>query len=224
MSRSNPVVLLQGLKPDLLDLSNAAEPALQAAFEQGASREAYQALVETCKNAIVGGEDDGDFFGEGPTARAVFEFNRSMLLIALKAQGVADVRYVYSGEGDSGGMEEITFFDAEGEPIEDSLTDHRVLFAQFVPGWQSSTRPEKSSEAQLVLNEMDLEGAAIELLDSVINLTGHAGYENNEGGHGVVTLFVEDGENEAGEAFEAGQIHIEHQTVYTTTETSEDTL
>jgi hypothetical protein len=68
---------------------------------------------------------------------------------------------------------------------------------------------EQAYQAMLEASKQAIQAATL----GGIDLAGHSGYENSEGGAGTVTLFVE-----------AGQVHLHHEDYILTRETSEATL
>jgi hypothetical protein len=103
---------------------------------------------------------------------------RDEIIPRLKQWGVARIVVDYSGCGDSGGIDGISYFDAAGQPANMALV-------------QTASDP-------------DIGDVAYEFLP--------AGFENNEGGQGTLTLDVE-----------AGTVKIAHSENYTaTTDTTEE--
>jgi hypothetical protein len=97
---------------------------------------------------------------------------RGEIIPRLKQWGVAKIVVDYSGCGDSGGIDGISYFDAAGQPVNMALV-------------QPASDP-------------DIGDVVYEFLP--------AGFENNEGGQGTLTLDAE-----------AGSVKIAHSENYTTT-------
>ena len=97
---------------------------------------------------------------------------RGEIIPRLKKWGVAKIVVDYSGCGDSGGIDGISYFDAAGQPVNMALV-------------QTASDP-------------DIGDVVYEFLP--------AGFENNEGGQGTLTLDAE-----------AGTVKIAHSENYTTT-------
>lgn len=169
------------------------------AAEEGV-RQAFDEIVRTSNTFLC-------HRGVSAANKAIFAFNKGVFVQALRHQGVAYVEYVYQGESDSGSMEYIFFADKNHAEIELADDTSHVLVASL------DTNPFRDLDQQaldLVLSSQPLEEALIDFLDGVVDLAGHAGYENNDGGRGQVRFFVEDATTDDGVPQPAGTIVIDH--------------
>lgn len=136
------------------------------------------------------------------------------LLAELKALGIVLLTIEYSGGGDSGAIDEICAYTANGSEIKDVDELHTAEHNEIAV-----------HVAQTLLNEpihkfsQQLETFAYEFL-----LEDLSDWCNNDGGSGKVMVFVEAGVDDQGIEHDAGVIHIHHQTYYTETNYEEITL
>lgn len=82
------------------------------------------------------------------------------ILPALEARGVSKVEITYEGSGDSGDMQDVTFFNADDEVAGGPADELK----EFVPPLIQL--------GELLLYDL------------------HPGYENNDGGFGTITIYV----------------------------------
>jgi hypothetical protein len=136
--------------------------------------------------------------------RAIFEFNKLALAGALRALGITRVTVEYSGGGDEGRTESITF-----EP-NDQHTSHTVNVALMKYRWDEERA---CGGSELAFDDMALDQVAEALCDTAISLTGHNGYENNDGGAGTFVLQAADATAE-----------LEHSDYYTESDTTSHAL
>lgn len=96
---------------------------------------------------------------------------------AMTEHGITSIVGEYHGYGDSGQEAEITF-----EP------DQRVA-TLLIQSWvERYTYSEGTSQRRFELESTTLEACVASLVESAIQLSGHEGYENNEGGGGTLTI------------------------------------
>lgn len=116
--------------------------------------------------------------------------NAAILGAVLAKHDASCVVVSYEGHGDSGGVEDVACVlpDDTVVPIDEQVTIHQEKY-RFIDG-HHVTRVEPQG--------FSFEDACAELLDGVIELAGHSGYENNSGGGGEMTLFS------------TGKIELEH--------------
>lgn len=134
-------------------------------------------------------------------ARAIFNFNKHALAAAMRAIGFTSVVVTYTGDGDSGQIDEIGF---QPPDIEEGL--NKAVVAQMRYRWDEERH---CGGSELVFEEMHLGSIAEALCDTAISLGGHDGYENNDGGCGEFTL----------QASDASAV-LEHTDYYTESDTS----
>lgn len=123
----------------------------------------------------------------------LFPANKSALLTALGAQGIAKVLVCFDGAGDSGQIEEVAAFGEDGasRPIADAAVAlQKIAFGDDAP--QSVSEPL---------------GEAIESLAYALLQSSHGGWENNAGAYGDFTFDVA-----------AGLITLEYNERYETSE------
>lgn len=116
--------------------------------------------------------------------RLVFAFNKSTLAEAMRALELTAVTVNYSGSGDEGMINEISF-----QPGSTQADSKSVRAARVVHLWNAETAVRSVS---LVFEVADLFDLAADLCDRAIALCGHNGYENNDGGDGTFTLRADD--------------------------------
>lgn len=142
--------------------------------------------------------------------RLLFEFNKCAMAQVMQAHGIASVTVSYSGEGDSGQIDEVDF-----EP-EDPELDLQVQMACEQWEWDGQRH-----QASLVLRDMELAEAAILLCDVALQLCDHDGYDNNDGGRGTFTLHAL---GQADDGTLCVKADLEHVDYYTESTTSEHAL
>ena len=118
------------------------------------------------------------------TARLVFAFNKSALAEAMRAIELTAVSVNYSGSGDEGMINEISF-----QPSSPQADSKVVRAARVVHLWHAET---STRSVSLVFEDADLFDLAADLCDRAIALCGHNGYQNNDGGDGTFTLRADD--------------------------------
>ena len=116
--------------------------------------------------------------------RLVFAFNKSALAEAMRALELTAVTVNYSGSGDEGMIDEISF-----QPGNTQADNKSVRAARVVHLWHAETGVTRVS---LVFEVADLFDLTADLCDRAIALCGHDGYENNDGGSGTFTLRADD--------------------------------
>lgn len=107
---------------------------------------------------------------------ACIAVNKSRLMPILAAAGIAKAEVFYCGEGDSGGIDEVQFHDADNQPV--TLCDVRISIQSC--NWNG---------AQVTETEFDLadgiESFALDIIES-----RYAGWENNDGASGRIVIDV----------------------------------
>jgi len=112
-----------------------------------------------------------------------FEANLVAIAAALAAHGIHQVASSYSGSGDSGDSYEQHAYDAQGAEV--ALPDVEVMcerreYAQTASGYGYTVKP----------SAISLTSAISDANDQALQLSGHSGYENNEGGYGTLTIYA----------------------------------
>lgn len=127
-------------------------------------------------------DDVRQAFGSSPdeAVRTIFDFNKHSLAAVMRTLGFTSVVVTYSGNGDSGQIDEIDF-----QPPDIAEGSSTALGAQRHHRWDEERRCHSS---ELVFEEMPLDSIAEWLCDTAISLVGHDGYENDDGGCGTFTL------------------------------------
>lgn len=133
--------------------------------------------------------------------RLLFEFNKQVLLEALRPLGAREVIVTYAGSGDSGQVEDVIV-----APNTIDLDATRVQVAEGHHSWDPETRTHGSV---LELESRDLRTALSDFCDQAVGIAGHDGYENNDGGQGTLNVNVDD-----------GAVTLEHADFYTESDTS----
>lgn len=124
---------------------------------------------------------------DSPSAAPLIAHNRSVILAALRAAGIASVAASYSGMGDEGQMEEITTEPPEAEALEKpvQVLERTNRYIVEENRWESTDVP-----AEMSLEEA-IEGLVYEILEE-----RRPGWEINEGSRGTLTLNVAEGSYE----------------------------
>jgi len=123
---------------------------------------------------------------------ARFESLACKVFRILRVKGVHTVYMTYSGSGDSGWFDAPSYMNADGERL-NHLSDVKVPNVLLY------------GEDRVTLSLDD----ALDALCSMWQDKHHRGWENNDGGHGEVTLHVEEGrmENEFNQAYTQYETH-----------------
>lgn len=125
--------------------------------------------------------------------------NKAAIIEALKTHGIKKVIVEYCGRGDSGGTEDVRLELENGETV--------PVPAVFVPfAWNRSRYNHETrgwQSIQEVVNNKPLSDALDEFAMHLVELH-HAGWENNDGGRGEVTFYVN-----------TDEITVEHEEYYT---------
>lgn len=143
------------------------------------------------------------------TCEEVEQENKKRLNVALAAAGVATAVVTYSGNGDSGSMDNPSFHDDAGKdrsPPEDLIDRLLVL---------SSWDYERSQTVSSIRIDRRPLCAAFEDFAGDVVDSRWGGWENNDGASGELTFTV----NDAG-----GTVKLEHTNYFTDSETDEQTF
>lgn len=109
----------------------------------------------------------------------------------LKAAGIVKVSGEYQGSGDSGNMGDIVAYKLK----ENYLIDQGgALEGEELQEWIANASKGVDDDALEVAQDTATRHLMKDLDDFLFSAAygAHPGFENNEGGHGVVTLFVEE--------------------------------
>jgi hypothetical protein len=137
--------------------------------------------------------------------RVLFDFNKQALAQAMRARGLTSVMVTYSGCGDEGRTEGVAFEPAD---VDEGLEP--IVTAQMRYRWDEERA---CGGSELVFADMNLQDTAEALCDTSIEMLGHGGFENNDGGQGTFTLHAINAEAE-----------LEHSDFYTESDTTTHTL
>jgi hypothetical protein len=99
-------------------------------------------------------------------------FTKRAILKALSARGIASVTIEYDGGGDSGQIGDISAYDAKRRPVDIERPVQLALYRGKAASEYDSLREALDDFAWLLLAHF------------------HAGFENNEGGYGTITIDV----------------------------------
>lgn len=135
--------------------------------------------------------------------------DRDKILDALRDCGVVQVRVTYSGSGDSGQIDDVEFFDADGR-------HQKTAESRTVEVTENVSEPPEDGEnhwrefqrVRAVSLTSVVEDFAYDALES-----HHGGWEINEGSQGEVVFLVKE-----------GKIFLNHQQNIMSTEDSSDEL
>ena len=133
--------------------------------------------------------------------RLLFEFNKQVLLEALRLLGAKEVVATYAGNGDEGQIDEVGLEPAtlDADQVQVQPTAERTT-------WDPTTRTHRT---ELVVDTRDLRTALCDFLDAALVVVGHDGYENGDGGQGTLTIDVG-----------SGSVTLEHTDFYTESDSS----
>jgi hypothetical protein len=131
----------------------------------------------------------------------LFEFNKQVLLEALRLLGAKEVVATYAGSGDEGQIDEVGL-----QPTTLDAAQVQVQPAAERTTWDATTR---THQTDLLLDTVDLHTALCDFLDAALVVVGHDGYENGDGGQGTLTIDVG-----------SGSVTLEHTDFYTESDTS----
>ncbi|MDD5471635.1 MAG: hypothetical protein PHP05_06945 [Sideroxydans sp.] len=157
-------------------------------------RALIEAVVEAAKKeapAIVAGIGVSYASPEAEAARAAtgrvevasLTANKALLLGALAAAGVETAEVQYSGDGDSGGVEDVDF-----TPVSVDVNDKKAMLLNVAYGWTGDRF------VRVSIDKQSLENALSVFVDGpLLDHFGHSGYENNEGGGGTAIFVVKAG-------------------------------
>lgn len=114
----------------------------------------------------------------------LFAFNKHAIAAAMLANGLTEGVVTYNGGSDEGQIEGSTF---EGQDADASTI--KVDQAVMIYRWDQDTSL-GGTELQFV--NVPLAHAIHDLCEAAIELSGHNGFEDNEGGSGTFTLTAKD--------------------------------
>lgn len=129
----------------------------------------------------------------GKTNDVVMAANKKVILDVLRSLGVTSATVTYEGSGDSGGVESIEY-----QPdIDVKVTNVKAALLSIQRFY---SRP----KIEVAVIQGDVDFILSTFCDDVIAACGYAGYENNEGGGGTLTLDVQ------GETVQLEQYSVEY--------------
>lgn len=109
-------------------------------------------------------------------------FNKTEILKGLKSIGATTATCSYSGEGDDGGSVNIEVYAPDNQRLT-QIQNCQVQRRQLKP-----QRIADKWDLKLVEELVSLDVAIERLCDDMIEQCGHAGWENNDGGGGLLTI------------------------------------
>jgi hypothetical protein len=131
----------------------------------------------------------------GDGNRLVLAYNKGVIAQALALAGVVQAIVTYAGAGDEGQIEEVTL-----DPETPAARAASIEVAELAYRWDPET---SRGGGQLAFVKVDLENALETLCDSAVEITGHNGYQNGDGGEATFTLVAA-----------TAQAHLEHNDHY----------
>lgn len=126
--------------------------------------------------------------------------NCDLIVAAMKSHGLTLISIEYAGGGDEGGVERVEFQPVGTKPEE--ATVYRLV--------QHTDYFRKTRNVGLAC--YDLEEAASQYADDLLEVFGHDGYHNGDGGYGTVTISAD------------GKVTMDHSDYVTTTESTSHVL
>lgn len=139
-----------------------------------------------------------------PFSQAAVDANRETLLAVLAKLNITDVTIRYDGCGDSGDVAEVTVIP---ETIMPQLAIEHINHQYVVTDYSENQYQYRVEERLLSVNDA-LHDFALEWVDVY-----HSGWENNDGGFGIVTIQVAE-----------NRFELEHSEYYMETSSYEYTL
>lgn len=112
--------------------------------------------------------------------------NKAAILRTLAETQTDTAIAYYEGQGDSGGFVNIDFCPNSTEPLE-----QKVKVVDRLSAYNDESR---LWDITLVEQEVTVAQALEQTTYMLIHVSGHSGYENNDGGNGVITFNVATGE------------------------------
>lgn len=148
--------------------------------------------------------------------RSRAERNKNFIIDALRLTPIVEVEILYSGYGDSGGIDSVTGFsirrvDSGYTPPnqeDQRILEDRKVAIEVQSGFHEDGRWHHEVRRESMPLRKAIEQHAYDLLEE-----HHGGWEINDGANGTMTIHVVD-----------GTIHWEHNELFTETNTTERTL
>jgi len=115
--------------------------------------------------------------------KEVFAANKAALGHFMRRHGIDRVMANYEGCGDSGGVDEVLFF--QGETVIEHFAESRetICLISVVCNYNFN---EKKDEAELI--KLRPRDAFAHMVEEALGLSGHDGWQIEEGGYGDVTF------------------------------------
>jgi len=111
--------------------------------------------------------------------------NAVRVAAVLAAHGIAEITANYSGSGDEGQVDEVTVEWPNGQPVS---PEPSVVLLVHNRNYSSGTSFDSITEESFSLSD------AMELLtDDALEVSGHSGYHNGEGGEGSLCVSSDGG-------------------------------
>jgi hypothetical protein len=155
---------------------------------------APEIAAKLCEIKMEGKINEGD----------VFAANKAALAHFMQQNGIDRVVVTYSGGGDEGGVDDVAFFDGAEVVVE------QVLIALLGVNWNY-----KRNTREVKVIKLKPDDAFSYIAEEALCLSGHNGWELDEGGDGEVT-FTLSGDDVV--------VHIVHNQYYRGANTHEHTL
>ena len=117
--------------------------------------------------------------------------NFAVLGAAIASKGFSELLIEYRGYGDSGETDEVslTSLNADGKPQSSSPKD----MPSCVIAYRSRVHNPQTQQYESVVEarEFSFSEAASHVVDDVIEVNNHVGFENNDGGRGDLTVYAD---------------------------------
>lgn len=113
---------------------------------------------------------------------AAMEANIATLAVFMSMHQIASCAIEYTGSGDSGETEEQTFAPVSGDEVAPDALTKPIPYVCYA----STYFADKPSTVNI--SELSVEDFLSRLLDQVISVSGHSGWENNDGGGGTLNV------------------------------------
>lgn len=132
---------------------------------------------------------------------------------------IAHLKIIYSGGGDNGGIDEVAVVGNEGarHPLSDAIVKAQCEITVHSICYTTDPAGNYGRQETVGQKTMSVEDAAERILDDLIELTGHAGWENDDGGSGEAYIDLLTGKL-------ASFVHTDYYTESDTTEYEPDEL
>ncbi len=139
------------------------------------------------------------------SGKEILQKNKKRICEALREAGISKVVATYAGYGDSGGFDEVDYYDGNDQK-NPPTTEIEYIEASYV--WRANGRVSSVKHVKKSLDD-----AVLDFCYDAIDVAGHGGYENGDGGGGTITIHVA-----------SQKVEVDHYDYYTETIDSHDEL